>query len=107
MNSPARIPVHALKAGLSQYLKQLADGGSLIVTSHDRPVARLQGIASATTDALSALLVSGAVTWQGGKPAQLPALRLAEGGTSVSEMVLQDRVLQDRVLHDRVMQDRR
>ena len=39
MNSPARIPVHALKAGLSQYLKQLADGGSLIVTSHDRPVA--------------------------------------------------------------------
>ena len=106
MNSPTRIPVHALKAGLSRYLKQLADGSSLIVTSHNRPVARLQGLtpgqasasasASASADALSALQLAAALTWRGGKPALLPALNLGQAGTPVSDMVLQDRGLQDR-----------
>ena len=104
MNSPVRVPVHALKAGLSRYLKQLADGSSLIVTSHDRPVARLQGLpqgqagvsANTNTDALSALQLSAALTWRGGKPALLPALNLGQAGTPVSEMVMQDRDLQDR-----------
>ena len=104
MNSPVRVPVHALKAGLSRYLKQLADGSSLIVTSHDRPVARLQGLpqgqagvsANTNTDALSALQLSAALTWRGGKPALLPALNLGQAGTPVSEMVMQDRVVQDR-----------
>ena len=108
MNSPVRVPVHALKAGLSRYLKQLADGSSLIVTSHDRPVARLQGLphgqagantntnTNTNTDALSALQLSAALTWRGGKPALLPALNLGQAGTPVSEMVMQDRVVQDR-----------
>ena len=100
MNSPVRVPVHALKAGLSRYLKQLADGSSLIVTSHNRPVARLQGLtpgqASASADALSALQLGAALTWRGGKPALLPALNLGRAGTPVSDMVLQDRGLQDR-----------
>ena len=98
MNSPTRIPVHALKAGLSRYLKQLADGSSLIVTSHNRPVARLQGLTpgQASADALSALQLGAALTWRGGKPALLPALNLGQAGTPVSDMVLQDRGLQDR-----------
>ena len=40
---------------------------------------------------LDRLLASGAAQWRGGKPVLRPAVKLADGGKPVSQMVLEDR----------------
>ena len=69
-----------------------AQAGEVIeLTSHDKPVARLVGIAPGLAPGLARLLASGAVHWSGGKPALQPPIALTPGGKSVSEMVMEDR----------------
>jgi prevent-host-death family protein len=86
-----RIAMHELKAGLSRYVAQARAGEVIEVTSHDRPVARLTGIASADAPGIARLLARGAAQWRGGRPALAPAVPLGSDGKSVAEIVLEDR----------------
>lgn len=81
------VPIHVLKAGLSQYLKQASEGQSFVVTSHQRPVATLTGI-SATESAPG---LKGLGDWSGSKlQFQAPVELVAEGRT-LSDLVLAER----------------
>ncbi|MEP7058971.1 MAG: type II toxin-antitoxin system prevent-host-death family antitoxin [Caldimonas sp.] len=86
-----RIPIHVLKAGLSRYIAQAREGQAIEVTSHDKPVALIVGIPSASPSGVKRLLASGAAQWSGGKPTPKPAIKLGASGKAVSEMVLEDR----------------
>jgi prevent-host-death family protein len=86
-----RIAMHELKAGLSRYVARARAGEVIEVTSHDKPVARLTGIASADAPGVARLLARGAAQWQGGKPALKAAVRLRATGKALAEMVLEDR----------------
>ncbi len=86
-----RVPIREFKARLSHYLAQAGAGrGAIEVTSHRRVVARVTGVPPNTGEGIARLIVSGAVSWQGGKP-QGAAIRLGRGERSVSDMVLEDR----------------
>lgn len=88
------VAIHQLKAGLSRYLQQARDGEDLIVTSHDKPVARIVGVPAQASDGLQALLAVGAARWSGRKPALLPPLLVPElpaGVKSLADSVNEDR----------------
>ncbi len=85
------VAVRELKASLSRVLA-LAQGGEVIeVRSHHKPIARIVGIPPQTDEGLRRLIATGALSWSGGKPQFAPPLELVSGGTSVSQMVLEDR----------------
>lgn len=85
-----QVSIRELKAHLSLYLGKSRQGIPLEITSHRRVVARITGIPEGSDSSMSALIARGAAQWSGGKPAGAQLI-LAEGGTSVSGMVLQDR----------------
>jgi prevent-host-death family protein len=83
--------MHELKAGLSRYVARARAGEVIEVTLHDKPVARLTGIASADAPGIARLLARGAAQWRGGRPTLTPAVLLGADGRSLSEVVREDR----------------
>lgn len=89
-----RVAMHKLKTGLSRYVAQARAGEVIEITSHDKPVARIVGIAAAAPgghSGIERLVASGTAQWRGGKPKTFDPMRLPSHGTSLSEMVIEDR----------------
>jgi prevent-host-death family protein len=86
-----KVAIHELKAGLSRHLARARAGEDIVVTSHDRPIARIVGIAAGVDAGLARWLASGQAQWRGGKPALTPPVRLGPGGRTLADTVLEDR----------------
>ena len=86
-----KVAIHQFKARLSGYIAQARAGEVIELTSHDKPVARLVGIAANEVSGIDRLLALGKASWRGGKPALQPAVALGDSGVKVSTMVLEDR----------------
>lgn len=86
-----RVPMHEFKASLSRHLARARGGEEIVVTSHDKPVARIVGIVANAETGVAALLASGQASWRGGRPALAPPVRLLRSGKPLSEIVLEDR----------------
>lgn len=85
------VAIRELKSSLSRILS-LAQGGEVIeVTSHNKPIARIVGIPPQADAGLRSLMATGTLSWSGGKPRFAQPVELAQGGTSVSQMLLEDR----------------
>jgi prevent-host-death family protein len=86
------VSVRELRAHLSQYLRAVEQGESILVTVRNRPVAMLvpasEGVGVA--DELARLLDVPGIRWNGGKP-QGAQIRLRTGKKLASEMVVEDR----------------
>lgn len=85
------VAIHELKAQLSRCVAQAGAGEVIVITSHNKPVARLTGVPPGAPAGLQAMVASGAVTWSGRKPAPSMPVALSPGGRSLSEMVIEDR----------------
>lgn len=85
------VAVRELKSSLSRLLALAQSGEVIEVTSHNKPIARIIGIPPQADEGLRQLMASGALSWNGRKPELAPLLELAQGGTSLSQMVLEDR----------------
>jgi prevent-host-death family protein len=85
------IPIRELKATLSRVMARAQAGEVIEVTSHRKPIARIVGVPLQAEEGLKGLLLSGAVSWNGAKPAISVPLALKSGGKPVSEIILEDR----------------
>lgn len=86
-----RVGIRELKSRLSQLLALAQQGSVIEITSHDTPIARIIGIAPSTDRGLRRLILTGSMSWNGGKPELGPLVEFAAGGTSLSRMVIEDR----------------
>lgn len=84
-----QIPIHEFKSHLSHYIGKAQSGELIELTSHRKVVAKMIGVPK-TEDSLSSLVVSGAASWQGGKPSGA-CLTLQNQGKSLSQMIMEDR----------------
>ncbi len=89
--TPNQVAMRELKAGLSRYVAQARAGRAIEIMLHNKPVARLIGIAPQGPAGIARLIATGAAQWRGGKPSLRPAIALESGGLSLSGMVLEDR----------------
>ncbi len=85
------VGVRELKARLSEYLKQVAEGNVIEVTSRGKPVARiLPGVQKEKSDATE-LVREGVANWNGKRiRVKMPAFGL-KGGKLASDLVLENR----------------
>lgn len=86
-----RIPVSQFQAGLSKYLQAASEGNEIILTSGGKAIVRVSAMPVDEPKGLQSLMASGAVEWNGKKPEFRAPMTLTAGGTSLSDIVIQDR----------------
>ena len=65
--SEIRVGVRDLKARLSEYLRQVKQGNTVLITDHGSPVGRLMPAEQGLKERFKALQESGMVAWNGQK----------------------------------------
>jgi prevent-host-death family protein len=85
-----QVGVRDLKASLSAYLRRVAEGESVVVTDHGRPVARL--VPPDVPERLSQLIREGRLNWTGRRLAPRRSRpKLRSGRTTLADILLRDR----------------
>ena len=65
--SEVRVGVRDLKARLSEYLRKVRQGQTVIITDHGHPVGRLSPVDQPLDERLKSLQDAGLVVWNGHK----------------------------------------
>jgi prevent-host-death family protein len=89
-----KISVRELKDRLSEHLRAVRGGESIVVTSHNKPVARLSPVPSESATGIQRLRDEGLVRWNGKKPrgaGRRRPIKLRGPGKTMSEIVLAER----------------
>jgi prevent-host-death family protein len=89
-----KVSVRELKDRLSEHLRAVRAGRSILVTSHNKPVAQLTPVPPQAGAAIQDLIASGAAVWNGKKPrgaGRRGPVKLRGRGPTVGEMVIADR----------------
>lgn len=89
--SELRVGVRDLKARLSEYLRQVKQGKTVIITDHGRPVGRLSPVEQPLTERLKALQDAGMVAWNGRDLKPIPPAAVNRGERQVSDILVEMR----------------
>jgi prevent-host-death family protein len=86
-----RVGIRALKATLSQCVREVKAGTTIVVTDHGQPVARIIPEGLSPRERVDGLRTAGAIAWSGRRlrPAK-PAVKV-RGTKTVAELVVEDR----------------
>lgn len=85
------VGIRDLKATLSECVREVKAGGTIVVTEHGRPVARLVPESASLRDRMLALAAVGEVVWSGEpyRPAR-PAVKV-RGSRTLSDLIVEER----------------
>lgn len=86
-----RIGIRELKSKLSECVRDVKHGDTIVVTEHGRPVARLVPEVTSLRERLDALVHAGGVLWSGrrlGAPKPTPRAR---GRRTVADLLVENR----------------
>lgn len=89
--SEIRVGVRDLKARLSEYLRQVSQGQTVIITDHGRPVGRLSPVDQPLVERLEALQDAGLVAWNGQKLKPVTPVAVNRGDRQVSDILVEMR----------------
>jgi prevent-host-death family protein len=89
--SELRVGVRDLKARLSEYLRQVSQGQTVIITDHGRPVGRLSRVDQPLDERLMALQDAGLVAWNGQKLKNVTPATVNRGDRQVSDILVEMR----------------
>ena len=86
------IGIRELKSKLSECVREVRNGGTIVVTEHGRPVARMTAAASSLGERLEALSNTGGILWSGRrlKPTK-PVARARSGRRTVADLISENR----------------
>jgi len=85
------VGVRELKAHLSEYLRRVRQGQTVIITDHGRPVGRILPVEAALNERLEALRQAGMVSWSGRKLKSLTPPAVNRGDRQVSDLLVEMR----------------
>jgi len=85
------VGVRELKSSLSEHLRRVSAGESIVVTDRGKPVARL--VPPDLPDGIVRMLREGSLRWSGRKPdfTNFSPIQLNGPGKSVSDILIEDR----------------
>lgn len=87
-----RIGIRELKSKLSECVREVRSGGTIVVTEHGRPVARMIADASSLGERLEALANVGHILWSGRRlrPTK-PVARVRSSRRTVADLISENR----------------
>jgi len=85
------VGVRELKARLSEYLRQVKKGRTVVITEHGKPVGRLVPAGGSLEERLQAMVDAGLAEWNGKRlPPARPVAEVRDG-FSVADLLIEDR----------------
>jgi prevent-host-death family protein len=89
--SELRVGVRELKSRLSEYLRRVKLGETILVTEHGHPLGRIVPAEMPLEEKMKGMISSGLAQWSGKKPEPVSAPAVVRSGKSVAEIILADR----------------
>jgi len=83
------VGIRAFKARLSEYMQQVKNGQSIVITEHGKPVGRILPVALSLEDRVEELRKAGLVEWSGKKLRDMKPPAKNIGDKLVSEIVVE------------------
>ena len=85
------IGVRELKARLSEYLRQVKQGRTLVITERGKPVGRLVPVGQSLEEKLETMRQAGQIEWSGNKLEPMKPVAKVKDGFSVADLLIEDR----------------
>ncbi len=85
------VGVRELRAQLSNYLRQVKAGATVVITEQGKPVGRIVPIKSMVEAQGQELLQAGLVAWSGDKLVPMAPVARTRGKRTVAELLLENR----------------
>lgn len=85
------VGVRDLKAHLSAYLREVKEGGTIVITDRGTPVGRIVPEPRSLEARLEGLVAAGSIAWSGERLPPMAPLAKARGPKTVAELLLEDR----------------
>ena len=85
------VGVRELKARLSEYLRQVKKGRTVVITEHGKPVGRLVPVGQSLEERLEAMRQAGQIEWSGKKLSPMKPVAKVKDGFSVADLLIEDR----------------
>ena len=89
--SELTVGIRDLKARLSEYLRLVKNGKTLLVTVHGQPVGRILPIEPSLDKQIEALREAGLIAWDGKKLSPIPPPAINRGERLVSDILVEMR----------------
>jgi prevent-host-death family protein len=86
-----RIGIRELKATLSECVREVRAGRTIVVTDHGQPVARIIPEGISLRDRVEALRKSGAIVWSGRRLRPAKPAGKVRAGKTVADLVVENR----------------
>ena len=86
-----RVGIRELKSTLSECLRDVRAGRTVVVTDHGQPVARIIPEAVSTRDRVDALRSAGAIAWSGRRLRAATPAGKVRGARTVADLLVTDR----------------
>ena len=83
------VGIRAFKARLSEYMQQVKDGQSIVITEHGKPVGRILPVAMSQEERLEMLRRAGLVEWSGRKLRDIKPPAINRGDKLASDIVVE------------------
>jgi prevent-host-death family protein len=85
------VGVRELKTHLSQYLREIKKGKTIVITEHGKPVGRLIPTTLSLEDRIEAMRGGGVITWNGKKLKPVKPVAKMSGPGAVADLLIEDR----------------
>jgi prevent-host-death family protein len=85
------VGVRELKARLSEYLRQVKNGNTVVVTKHGMPVGRLTPVGLSAEERMQGVVEAGRAEWNGKHLTPIKPVARTKKGYSVAELLIDDR----------------
>jgi prevent-host-death family protein len=86
-----RIGIRELKSTLSECVREVKSGGTLVVTEHGQPVARIIPEAISVRERVEALRRAGTIAWSGRRLRRAKPVSKVRGDRTVADLVVENR----------------
>jgi len=83
------VGIRDLKARLSEYMKQVKSGQSIVITEHGKPVGRILPVGMSLEDRFEMLRKAGLVEWNGKKLRRIKPPAINRGDKMASDIVVE------------------
>ena len=86
-----RIGIRKLKTTLSECVREVKAGRTIVVTEYGRPVARLIPEAASLPDRIAALRRAGAIAWSGRRLRSAQPVGKVRGNRTIADLLVENR----------------
>jgi prevent-host-death family protein len=89
--SEMRVGTRELKNKLSEYLRRVKAGETIIVTEHGRTIGQIIPAKATVEERMQGMIAAGLVAWNGEKPAPYRTQIINRGEGSLSDLIVEER----------------